>query len=392
VQSLPATAERQYYIDWLRLVAVFLLFFFHTACIFHPWSDFYIKNAPPSPVIAYIFVWTLGHWHMSLFFLLAGASTYFALCRRSGVDYVSERFKRLLIPFVFGSLVLVPPISYLGLLNHSDYAQPFITWFPNFFRIHADDLSGFFLGGLTPAHLWFVLHLFIYSLISLPLFLYFNRESGISWLKKIVGILINPVVLFLLFPALLIPISKFPWVAGGNPLFYITFFIVGFILVSDQRFIDRIDRYRLILLLLGTVPLAVSIILVGTDSWPANTPDWVERLDIEYRNAFVPWFFILALMAYGRRLLNFSNRFLAYFAEGAYPIYILHQTAVVVIAFFVVQWTFGIVARYAIIVASSFIVTVIVYDILVRRTTVTRFLFGMKPGLKNRKVPVTEKD
>jgi glucan biosynthesis protein C len=379
---LPATTDRQYYIDWLRLIAVFLLFFFHPAQVFHPWSDFYIRNDPLSPVIAYAFAWTLGHWHMSLFFLLAGASTYFAMRRRSGVGYISERFKRLLIPFVFGTLVLVPPISYLGLLNHTVYTQSFITWFPNFFRIHAEDLGGFFMGGLTCAHLWFILHLFIYSSISLPLFLYFNRESGQRLMKRIVGFIINPFVLFLLFPALLVPISKFPWVAGGNPLFYITFFIVGFILMSDQRFIDRIDRYRLALLLLGTVPLAVSIILVGTDSWPANMPDWVERLDSEYRNAFVPWFFILTLMAYGRRLLNFSNRFLAYFAEGAYPIYILHQTAVVVIAFFVVQWALGTAARYAIIVASSFVVTVFVYDILVRRTNVTRFLFGMKPKSK----------
>ncbi|HEY42228.1 MAG TPA: acyltransferase family protein [Dehalococcoidia bacterium] len=379
-----ATSDRQYYIDWLRLIAVFLLFFYHTACVFHPWDNFYIKNDQLSPLITYIFIWAVGHWHMSLFFLLAGASTYFALQKRSGVEYVKERFKRLFIPLIFGTLVLIPPQSYLGLVNHSDYSQSFISWLPNFFHLQTADMDAFFLGGFTVGHLWFIMHLFIYSLISLPIFLYFKRESGRRWIKRIVSLLIQPPVLFLLFPALLIPISKFPWIAGGNPLFYITFFVIGFILMSDHRFIDRIDRYRLVLLLLGVVPLIGFITMDGADFWPSNMPVWVESITSEYRNAFVPWFFILSLIAYGRRFLNFSNRFLRYFAEGAYPIYILHNTVIIIIAFFVVQWSFGVGVKYAIILASSFIVTVLAYDILVRRTNITRFLFGMKPQSKKK--------
>ena len=377
-QSVGAP-ERRYDIDWLRLIAVFLLFFFHTAVIFHPWSDNYIKNDQLSPLIAYIFVWTLGHWHMSLFFMLAGASTYFALRKRSAVEYIKERVKRLFIPLVFGTLVLIPPLSYLGLLNHSDYSQSFIAWFPSFFHLQTADLNGFFLGGLTVGHLWFILHLLVYSLIALPLFLYFNRDSGRRWTERIAGILMKPAVLLLLFPALLALISKFPWVLGGNPLFYITFFILGFILMSDQRLMDEIDRYRLVLLILGIVPLAGLITMSATNSWPANVPESADVIMNGYRNGFVPWFFILALLAYGRRLLNFTNGFLRYFAEGAYPIYILHQTVLMAIAFFVVQWSLGVAAKYSIIVALSFAGTVLAYDILVRRTNVTRFLFGMKP-------------
>jgi glucan biosynthesis protein C len=375
---LAGTPDRRYDIDWLRLMAVFLLFFFHAACIFHPWSNYYIKNDQLSPVIAYIFVWTMGHWHMSLFFILAGASTYFALKKRSGLEYIRERVRRLFIPLIFGTLVLIPPLSYLGLLNHSDYSQSFIAWLPNFFHLQTADLNGFFMGGLTTGQLWFILHLFVYSLIALPLFLYFNRDSGRRWIQRIASILMKPAVLFLLFPALLVPISKFPWVLGGNPLFYITFFILGFILMSDQRLMDKIDRYRLILLLLGVVPLAGFITMSATNSWPANIPEWADGIMDAYRNAFVPWFFILALLAYGKRFLNFTNRFLKYFAEGAYPIYILHQTVLVAIAFFVVQWSIGAGAKYAIIVVSSFAGTILAYDILVRRTNITRFLFGMK--------------
>ena len=369
-------------------MAVFLLFFFHAACVFHPWSDNYIKNDQLSPLIAYIFVWTLGHWHMSLFFILAGASTYFALKKRSGIEYIKERVKRLFIPLLFGTLVVIPPLSYLGLLNHSDYSQSFIAWFPSFFQLQTADLNGFFMGGLTTGQLWFILHLLVYSLVALPLFLYFNRASGRRWTERIAGILMKPAVLFLLFPVLLALISRFPWVLGGNPLFYITFFIVGFILMSSQSLMDQIDRYRLLLLVLGVVPLVGLITTSATNSWPANVPKWADIVMDAYRNGFVPWFFILALLAYGRRLLNFTNRFLRYFAEGAYPIYILHQTILMAIAFFVVQWSLGVAAKYAIIVALSFAGTVLAYDILVRRTNITRFLFGMKP--KEKKIRDTQ--
>jgi len=382
VGQLAGKPSRRYDIDWLRLMAVFLLFFFHAACVFHPWDDYYIKNDQLSPMITYIFVWAVGHWHMSLFFILAGASTYFALKKRSGVEYIRERLRRLFIPLIFGTFVIVPPLSYLGLLNHSDYSQSFIAWLPHFFHLQTADLSGYFLGGLTVGHLWFILHLFVYSLIALPLFLYFNRDSGLRWIRRIASVLMKPVVLFLLFPVLLASISKFPWILGGNPLFYITFFIIGFILMSNQRLMDRVDRYRLPLLLLGVVPLAGLIVMSATNSWPANIPEWADGIMGAYRNGFVPWFLILALLGYGRRFLNFTNRFLKYFAEGAYPIYILHQTIVVAIAFFVVQWSLGVAAKYAIIVVLSFVGTVLTYDILVRRTNITRFLFGMKPQPK----------
>src|SRR5512137_1382751 len=98
---------RVHYIDWLRLMAVLLLFFFHTARIFDPEEEFYVHSIPQSHLLFDIFIRPLGPWHMSLFFLLAGASTYFALRHRSGGQYASERLKRLFIPFVFGVLVLI---------------------------------------------------------------------------------------------------------------------------------------------------------------------------------------------------------------------------------------------------------------------------------------------
>jgi peptidoglycan/LPS O-acetylase OafA/YrhL len=383
--ELPASApaisskpERLYHIDWLRLMAVFLLLFFHTARIFDPWENFYVQNAQLSPLLFDIFIWSLSPWQMSLFFLLAGASTYYSLQRRGGGQYVKERFKRLLVPFVFGVLILIPPQSYLGLLNHSGYSESFLSWFPNFFILQGDDIDGYFIGGHTWGHLWFIIHLFVYSLIAVRLFLYFNGESGRRLINRLAGAFTKPGVIFL-FPVLLVLMDEFPEIAGGNPLFYITFFICGYLFMSDSRFTDTIDRRRIILLVMGPVIFAAYLSLQGTNTWPADLPGSADRMVDGYVDSFVPWFVILTLLAYGRRHLNFNNRFLKYFAEGAYPIYILHQTIIVIVGYFVVQWDVAVGVKYTAIVLLSFTSTVLAYDILMKRTNVTRFLFGMRP-------------
>jgi peptidoglycan/LPS O-acetylase OafA/YrhL len=169
-----------------------------------------------------------------------------------------------------------------------------------------------------------------------------------------------------------------PEVAGGNPLFYITFFISGFLIMSDLRFINAIDRNRIALFILGPVIFIGFLITVGMNSWPQDLPAWADDITSYYIECFVPWFVILTMLAYGRRLLKFTNRFLKYFAEAAYTLYILHQTIIVIIGYFVVQWYLDVPPKYFVIVASSFVATVLTYDVLVKRTNVTRFLFGMR--------------
>jgi len=362
-------------------MAVFLLFFFHTARIFDPFEEFYVHNNPVNHLLFDIFIRPLGPWHMTLFFFLAGASTYFALRHRSGRSYVTERIKRLFVPFVFGVLVLVPPQSYLGLVSHSDSSESFVSWFPNFFTLKLDDIDGYYLGGHTWGHLWFIFHLFIYSLVAIYLFLYLRGNSGRRIISKLARAFTRPSVLCF-FPVLLILMNEFPELAGGNPLFYITFFICGFLLMSDQRFGETIDRQRIFLLVMGPLVFAGILIMDSTSSWPANLPGWVDTVIDSYVDSFVPWFFILTLLAYGRRYLNFTNRFLAYFAEGAYPLYILHQTIIVVIGYFLLQWDVSVAAKYTLILLGSFAATILAYDVLVRRAKITRFLFGMRPLAK----------
>ncbi len=379
--------ERRYDIDWLRVLAVLLLFPFHTGMIFHPRWNWYIKNDQLSSAVSY-FLSFVHPWHMPLLFTLAGAASWFALRKRSGGQYAVERFKRLLIPFIFGLLVLIPPQSYYGLRNHSDYAESFLRYYPHFFKMIPEDMDGFFLGGFTFGHLWFIIYLFLFSLVALPLFLFLRSASG----QKVVGWLAAfcswPGTIFLLA----IPIYVMDRLIDfdPDPLCYITFFIYGYILMADVRFGEAINRHKGVALVLGPVVLALVLRLAGERPWPAGLPAWIEPIvDVYYDSGFAGWFTMLALLGYGRLFLSFSNRFLRYFGEASYPLYILHQTVIVVIGFYVVQWGAwaGLGVKFVIVLVVAFVATVVLYDLLVKRTNVTRFLFGMRP----KKRPVEEK-
>jgi peptidoglycan/LPS O-acetylase OafA/YrhL len=162
-----------------------------------------------------------------------------------------------------------------------------------------------------------------------------------------------------------------------SPLYFITWFVFGFILVSEERWEMAIDRHKAAALVLGPV-LFLLVAYANTFGWPRGIPSWLGAVIDIYVRGFAPWFFVLAILGYGRRLLSSSNAFLRFTGEASYPAYILHQTVIVIVGFYVVQWNASILVKYVTILVAALVVTTIIYDLLVKRTSFTRFLFGMR--------------
>jgi hypothetical protein len=80
----------------------------------------------------------------------------------------------------------------------------------------------------------------------------------------------------------------------------------------------------------------------------------------------------------GMRFLDLTNRWLRYGQEAALPFFVLHQPVIIVIAFFVVQLDASILIKLPVIVISSFLVTLGLYDFIVQRIQPLRLVFGMK--------------
>jgi peptidoglycan/LPS O-acetylase OafA/YrhL len=98
------------------------------------------------------------------------------------------------------------------------------------------------------------------------------------------------------------------------------------------------------------------------------------------------WIWVLALLGAASALLNVDNRATRYAGEASYPVYILHQTAIIAVAYVVVGWDFGVWPSFATVLVGSFGLTLALYEYTVRRTRVTRFLFGMKSHPRQRPV------
>ncbi len=374
-------SERRYDLDWLRVLAVLLLIHFHTAAIFYcgDLGVFYVTNAVTSSAIG-LFISFVYQWHMPLFFFLSGAATWFSLEARTSSQYIKERFQRLFIPFLFGVLVLVPPQVYCHLLTTSDYKKSYLQFYPQFFN------------GIRPtgnfewAHLWFIIYLFVFSLIALPVFIYLQQPRGRALCHWFAATLDR--ARLLIYPALLLAaiegLFRPRWIGfqnlyddWANVLLYLFYFVYGYIFCSDRRFGQILDRQQS-----WVTGLAIAGMSILLGWWITNTvPDRsysLEYVIYQVFRGFNSWWWVIAILSLAKSHLNFKSRLLHYASEASYPFYILHQPVVVMIGFYVIQWNAGVLEKFIVISTGSLISTIGLYELLIRRFNISRFCFGLK--------------
>jgi glucan biosynthesis protein C len=372
--------ERQNDLDWVRILAVLLLIPFHTARIFDTFEAFYIKNSELNAPLSFVIIFFLNKWQMAILFLVAGASTWYALGSRSGGKYIVERLKRLMIPFVFGTLVIVPPQMYFALLHRSGTTASFLKYYPTFFRLRPSGMPDYTGVGFTWGHLWFILNLFVISLVALPLLLGLKTKVGQRITAGLAGFLgKGPAVLLLALP---VPFVRFllPDIDGKPFFLYLLVFIYGFVLMSETGLRKALQENRWVALILGLACTAVdyAVVLSGVRFARFSLPDIL----LFFMNSFNTWFLLMAILGFAQKYLNSDSKVLRYAREAAYPFYLIHQTVIVAIAFYVVQLKAGALPKFLVICVVSLVLTVLLYDLVVRRVNVIRFLFGMKPKIR----------
>jgi len=164
---------------------------------------------------------------------------------------------------------------------------------------------------------------------------------------------------------------------GWGFLYYFWFLISGFMIVSSDRLLQHIKNQRWISLLLGVVLSAVYLYQLFCPSrvvFPAWIYDWVGTL-LSFLSA---WCWLFAILGFGIRFLAFDRPLLRYTNEGVLPFFILHQTVLLGIGYFIMTWEINDALKWAIVFTSSFIVIITLYTLLVRKLELLRFLFGMK--------------
>jgi glucan biosynthesis protein C len=373
--------ERRYDLDWLRLIAILILLFFHTGMWFNPW-DWHVKNNELSTSFTYWLVW-LHFWRMPLLLFNSGAGTYMALGKRTPRQYAGERFKRLFIPLIFGMFVVVPPqIYYEHISEYKNYADFYRTVF---------EFIPYPKGSFSWHHLWFVCYLFFYSLIALPFLLFLRGPKSAIFKRQVekflatpAGVLFIPSIFILITQVILRP--SFPeethnlihdW---AYFTYYFCFFLFGMLCYSSMTIWEAIGRNRKHLLIASIFILipfyAIFFHFRGIIHLPWNEDTIETTFDVIA--IFVSWFCVITVIAYGQHYLNRPHPWLKYFNEGLYPFYILHQTVIIAIGYYICQLPWGIFAKFWSISLLTLISCIGFYFLLIRPFNVMRFLFGMK--------------
>ena len=373
-------SERQYFIDWLRILLILSVFMFHIGMFFNTWH-WHVKNPTEYGGLLKNIMIFLRQWRMPLLFLISGAGTYYALGKRTTGKYLRERFKRLMIPFFAGIFILVPVQVYLEKEEQfssllSFYSQMFDGVYPE--------------GNFSWHHLWFILYLFVISLFIAPFLKLFksNRYMRFSlWLERFVSkpLSLNIVVVVLLASQLLLR-PYFPdnthalvndWAAMS---FYIIFFLSGFMLLSSKNIIESIRKQKNLYLIEAVLATAMMF-----SSPHLFTDESVADLVWGISSVFLSWSCGLAAIGYAKQYLNRDTVFRKVANEAIYPFYLLHQPVILILGFLLIKMDMPDFYRFVILTISSFGITCVLYWFLVRPYNFARVIFGMKPLVRSKK-------
>jgi glucan biosynthesis protein C len=362
--------KRFEFLDWLRIIAILLLLFFHTGMLFVGW-DWHITNRETIPALQ--LPMDLAHrLRMPLLFVIAGAGMWYALQRRSIGAFTGERALRLLVPAIAGMFIIVPPQVFFERLAHGEWQGGYGA----FFVERVLQFQPYPEGNFSWHHLWFIVYLFAYVLLLLPLMAWWRARCKDRQPKIAPGLWIHALALPLgVNEALLKPL--FPeshnltsdWYIFNH---YLLLTAYGFVLASMRGTWDWVADRRHWSLGLGVAVLAGGLTLIETGIIDRDTP-----ADAMLANVFT-WSWLLVFLGFGRQYLSVDNRLLRWARDASYPVYILHQTVIITVAYFVIEqpWTPG--TKYWLVLLATLLSCVLLYELVLRRSALLRLLFGIK--------------
>jgi len=330
--------ERRYDLDWIRIGAFAVLIVYHVGMYYVTW-DWHVKSPHPSTAIEPLMMLT-SPWRMSVLFLISGVATGYLLAR-AAPGFLRQRSARLLVPLLFGMFVIVPPQSYCEVVEKIAYPGTYAE----FWRLYATGYGGLCRGSdclrvPTWNHLWFVAYLWVYTLL---LWVLVRAAPGAVRVLRAMaerrlagaGLLLWPIVYFSI--ARLTLFAAFPSthaLAGDwyNHALYAPVFVGGFLLAGTRApwaACARLRWHALGLALLGWVFLIAYFGIYADDAVPL--PAGMLTLQrVIY--AAMQWLPVVAVAGFAYRHLQVDNAARRYLTTAIFPVYILHQTIIVVLA------------------------------------------------------------
>src|SRR5262245_13553291 len=352
-------------LDLLRALVVVGLVLFHTAVIFGA-GDFPVKAAAENRV-ATGFLAFGATWGMPLLFVIAGMGIWYSLRSRSAAAFARERLRRLGVPLVVGVLTLVPLQTYLG-LRRSGETLSYASFYARFWHVRPSLDFPFVLtstpgyGLFETGHLWFLVCLLAFSLVLLPVFALPRHPSGTRLIGRLAGLLARPGAIFLLalpLAAVELPLGSEVGQATWNRYSYALFLAYGYLAAADARIGEALQRQWRPALAFGMVLFVAGGPVFAAASAHGDPFTGTDRLSLAFRllKSVDGWLWVVAILGLARSRgarrpeaaarsipvdrpdrLRRMRRLGAYANDAVLPFYVLHETVIVVIAYYVLNW------------------------------------------------------
>ncbi|SDY25017.1 Peptidoglycan/LPS O-acetylase OafA/YrhL, contains acyltransferase and SGNH-hydrolase domains [Lysobacter sp. yr284] len=375
--------QRRYDIDALRALAFCLLILYHCAMLYVADWGWHLKSAHLSEGLQWPML-LVNRWRMDLIFLISGLSVHFLLRGTGAGRFLAQRSWRLLLPLTFGCLFVVPIQPYAQGVANGLVEPGFGAFLLRYYQFRPWPQGAFdgWQYGFTWNHLWYLAYLWVYT-VALTALLPLLRSRAGSRLQAALASLRGWTLLALpALPLALFSILLQPHFQDTGDLIhdwhrhaiYFTVFLYGYWLGNDAGLWSELTRLRRRTLALAPLLFAAYLALITL--LPEDVPDGVQYLIWTLRSVYI-WTALCAILGWSHQLLNRPLRWLPWATEAVYPWYVLHQSLIVLIAYWILPLKFGPVAEPAIVLTGTVAGCFVLHEI-VRRVPLLRPCFGLK--------------
>lgn len=347
---------RRHDIDTLRICAFGLLILYHVGMVYVYEWNFHINSTHQWAWLQWPMV-AVNRWRMPLIFMISGIALGLSRARSAPWRMGLRRSRLLLIPLVFGMLVVVPIQAWVEARANGAFEANFVTFLRRYWELQPWDNGGFAGAefGVTWNHLWYLAYVWAYSLVLMLLLVLTNllKRMGIIFRRPAVETRLWPIALGVL--PVCIWFSVIYWLEPifgdtkalfgdwANHGLFFPIFLFGFVIARNEAFWSELIKARYRLLVAAALGFALYFGLrilskVITPATVAKLPDWNWPAISDGSHAIYAWSTLLAILAFGALWLNKPWSWLPLANRAVYPWYILHQSLIVPLAYLLIGW------------------------------------------------------
>lgn len=373
-----STATRRYDLDWLRIIAFILLIFYHVGMFYVTW-DWHVKSDSASDAIKPLMM-LVNPWRLELLFFISGVAARFMIEKTTMAGFAVSRFNRLFWPLLFGVLVIVPPQSYMEIVEQVHFTGSYWDFYGKYLTFYHGwcDQDGCLIVP-TWNHLWYIVYLLVYCLLLATLWPVLKRLF--AWLSgKVPARLVIALPFVGMWFARCVLQAQFgethalvdDWYMHANSFGY---FLLGAAVARSDRLFAKVEASRWWMLGLGLLAFALLTPFREHmfDSWDKDVRRfvWTGLMSVQ-TNAI-----IAALLGFAHRhLIQADGPWRRTLTEAVFPFYIVHQTIIVVAAHYLNTLHMPVAVEAGLLIAITAGGCVLTY-VVVRAVPLLRPLFGL---------------